>query len=221
MSSSGKPLPVQQTEARWGEFAGTIFRDFTVSYPVTILSGPDERREESLPIVKYSVKGKGLKRRLVSGQTADGTFACDLLPTDAGVLGSPALVGELKALERSIGSATVGPKDTMTELATFRSAGGQWTLNLVVHRPNPAISEGDAVLLDSERGGICILQRRNFTWPEQMNSRLGFGRCKRGVFLDAAQSALTAPDKRFALLFLLVCYFQLLELPFNTDITSS
>ncbi len=216
MSLFGKLLPVRRTEVGWGELKGVIYRDFTLSYPVTVLSCVEDRPEDALPILKYWVKAQGWRRRVVEGETADGSFVCDLLPEDAAVLGSPALIGWLKAKESVIGVAAVGPRDAATELASVRSVDGQWTLCLTVRRPDPALDEGDAVLVDSNRGEICIIQRRARSWSEDMRGWCGFGRCKRGMFLDAARGSLMVKEKRLAVLFLLASYFQLVEGPFNT-----
>jgi hypothetical protein len=221
ISSFGKPLPVQRTDRAWGELAGAIYRDFALSYPAWILSGPLDRRSEAKPVVKYTVKGKGLKRRLVTGETQFGDFVCDLVPTERAILGSPALLGELSTAGRSVGTASVGPTDSMKELGRIKAAKAEWSLSLSVSRQNPLIAEGDVSIADSEQGDIIRLQRRDYSWSEQVKSRLGFGRSKRGQFLDSAEQVLASTEKKLAALFLLVCYLQLLELPFNTDITSS
>lgn len=221
ISSFGKPLPVQRTDRQWGEFTGAIYRDFTLSYPATVLSGPVSHRSEAWPIVRYTIKGKGLKKRLVTGESALHDFACDLLPADQAVLGNPSLVGELRSSGTTIALASIGPSESMVELARIESATSQWTLSLKVLRRSPVVGEGDVSVVDSQFGELAKLQRRDFSWTEQTQSGLGFGRSKRGVFLDIAAQSLTSEDKKLAMVFLLACYFQLLELPFNTDVTSS
>jgi hypothetical protein len=158
---------------------------------------------------------------LVTGDSELGGFACELSPTDHAALGDPSLVGALQGAGRTVAFATVGPTGCMTELAKIKSATGQWTLSLSVLRQHLTVSEGDIQVVDSEFGEIVQLQRRNFSWSEQIQSGFGLRRSRRGAFLDIAEQSLTCGDKKLALLFLLVCYFQLLELPFNTDTTSS
>ena len=221
ISFFGKQHLVQQTDNIWGGFRGAIYRDFTLWYPATILSGPIEDRRAARPLVRYRVKGKDFKGRLVTGETGFGGFVCHLLPLERAVLGNTSLAGEIKDGERTIAFTVVGPRDSMTEIGWVKSTSGQWTLSLSVFRPNPAVQEGDAVIKDSECGEIARLERRNFSWREQIGSRLGFGRSRRGHFLPLAEPSLSTPDKARSFLFLLVCYFHLLEPSFNTDMTSS
>jgi hypothetical protein len=212
---------MHQPQELWGPLKGDIYKDFALRYPACLLTGPRGDRGDALPIVTFWVKWSGLKRRYIRGRTADGEFECDLVPVDRAILGWPTLVGDLRCGGRNIGLATIGPSESMLELAYIRSSADDWSLSLHVDRKYNAVSEGDAHLVDRAVGEVVRIPRRDSSWAEEIRSGLGFGRARRGHFLGAAETSLGSGEKRLALLFLLICYFQLLELPFNTDTSSS
>lgn len=216
---SPKRALVRQTERVWGDLTGAIYRDFKLGDPLIILAGPLDRRSDALPIVEVKVKRRRFKGCVVTGECEFGQFGCDLLPIDKAFLGSRTLVGELKINGVRVGIATIGPTDDMATLGSVRSHTFTWEVS--VRRKNEERSEGDVVFQNSEGTEIAQIVRRDVSWTEQLKSGFGFRRSKRGLFMPNAHQTLRSAVQKMAFLFLLACYFRLLELHFNTDITSS
>lgn len=214
---SGRHPLVPLIDCDWGGFKGVVYRDFRLTYPVSILTGGlAEDRSTALPIVTYRFKAHWPKRCLVTGECAGGQFMCDLCTLHGVFFGSATMFGELRAGEQLIGAATIGPTSDRPRgwLAEVEHPAKEWTLS--IQRVDSEAWEGDVVLADRDCGTIMEVCRYDSSWVEQIGSRFGFGRCKRGRFVGDSESILGRPDKRIATVFLAACYFQLVEPILNT-----
>jgi hypothetical protein len=207
---------VQLTNDQWGNFSGDIYTEFRVSYPVGILTTNTDR-QAAAPILVFQVTQPTRWHYVLTGRSTAGEITCSLKSRSKSLLGFPALTGSATC-GTSIATLTLASPADSQVLSRFTPEHQSWEISL--RRAAPVGNESNLVLTHATAGDLIQIIRRDNSWNEQRESRLGFGRLKRGAFLREIDTLSESDFVKFGVVVSLATYFQIGELPLNTDLPS-
>ncbi len=199
----------------WGQFNGTVYTDFSIVNPLKILAGPSDNRVLARPIIIYTFKQIKRWNFLLNGYGEFGQISCKINPVTNRLLGFPELRGDILDNQNLIGFIKAGQFSNSRRLAEFNLTNGE--SELVLEREGKLESESDVAINSKKFGPLIAIPRYNYNWQEVCQSKMGFGRLRRGFFQKSLETYTVPKELKHATLVLLCLYFQLLELSFNTE----
>jgi hypothetical protein len=204
---------VAPTEREWGPYHGTIFTKWKLRKPYFIFIGSETDRKAARPLALYSYKYEFRWRFIFDLEYSGGKVSCDLQPRVNGVLGTPALKGEVTSFHgRRLGTVHCPNTRRTASVCELHS---DEIGDLLLLRDDSLAPESDLTIKHGDEILGTIERRLLASSDEERCSRFGFGFVKRGVLREGVQRL--SNDGQGTLLLMLAMYFYLVETLSNTQ----